>query len=80
MRKNIKKAVLLFLLLNLINCSSSGGGGSSGSSGSPSTSPGGGNVSAVKIDNNIIYIYKGKRTKSILNRQTFPLFLHKKAP
>ena len=55
MRKNIKKAVLLFLLLNLINCSSSGGGGSSGSSGSPSTSPGGGNVSAVKIDNNIIY-------------------------
>ena len=55
MRKNIKKAVLLSLLLNLINCSSSGGGGGGGSSNSPSTSPGGGNVSAIKVDNNIIY-------------------------
>jgi len=31
------------------------------------------------LDNNIIYIYKGKRTKSILNRQTFPLFFAKKS-
>lgn len=58
MKKNIKKATLLLLLLNLINCSSSGGGSSDSSSGGGNgggTSTGRGNVSAVKIDNNIIY-------------------------
>jgi hypothetical protein len=67
MRKNIKKAVLLFLLLNLVNCSSSGGGSSNSPSSGNGGGSGNGNVAAIKIDNNIIYKNKNELMEYSVN-------------